>query len=375
MSGAASVGPNGAQRGAVAIVFANLKGNLGDFAILHAMLAEAGRAFPERALHVYSHPLHGVDAARMAAFRERASAFDYRGPTHGAPLGRLAMTALKLRLAPGGLAAAIRRRAAAWADRFAGFASYETVLVAGGEQWSGRQLGGLMFATLGAIRRQGVEVAAFPFSVKPSLFRLHSPSRLASLFGALTRPLVTRDEASAVLLARAGVPAETGVDSVFALADEAATVPPAADRDPDRVLLAATGRADEVVAAAGRLLAAGLKVEALSTCVEEDAETLAALRDRLGVVGHAPLTWQEVVAEFKASRLVVTNRLHGVILGVLADAPLLPVANRTKVRSFVTGAGLDRHADDFAALGGALAQAALAGRDDTLARMRAYHRR
>ena len=372
MSGALSL-----QRppGAVAIVFANLKGNLGDFAILHAMLVEAGRAFPGRALHVYSHPLHGVDDARMAAFRAHAPAFDYRGRTPGAPLGRLWMTALKLRLAPGGLGAVIRRRAAAWAERFTDFRSYETVLFAGGEQWSGRQLGGVMFATLGAIRRQGAAVSAYPFSVKASLLRLHAPATLKRLFADLSPPLVTRDEASAKLLRGAGVPAEAGVDSVFALAAEAAGVPPAPDRDPERVLLAATGDADDIVAAAGRLMAAGLKVEALTTCAEEDGATLAALRDRLGVVGRAPLTWQETVAEFKASRLVVTNRLHGIILGVLADAPLLPVANRTKVRSFVEDAALERHAGDLTALDGALAQAALEERDDILARMRAHHDR
>lgn len=372
MSGALSL-----QRppGAVAIVFANLKGNLGDFAILHAMLVEAGRAFPSRALHVYSHPLHGVDEARMAAFRAHAPAFDYRGPTHSAPLGRFRTLALKLRLAPVSLGGAIAKRAASWSGRFAGFGSYEAVLFAGGEQWGGRELGGAMFATLGAVRRQGTVAAAFPFSVKPSLLRLHSASGLKRLFAGLSRPLITRDEASADLLRGAGVPAERGVDSVFGLSGEAGSIPPARDRDSERVLIAATGDTDHVLGAAERLMADGLRVEALTTCAEEDGATLAALRDRLGVVGRAPLTWQETVAEFKASRLVVTNRLHGAILGVLADAPLLPVANRTKVRSFVEDAALERHAGDLTALDGALAQAALEERDDILARMRAHHDR
>jgi polysaccharide pyruvyl transferase WcaK-like protein len=52
------------------------------------------------------------------------------------------------------------------------------------------------------------------------------------------------------------------------------------------------------------------------------------------------LAWRDVVAEFKASGLVVTNRLHGMILGALSGARLLPVADREKIRAFVGDAGM-----------------------------------
>ncbi|WP_275783720.1 hypothetical protein [Pararhizobium gei] len=39
----------------VAVIYANLKGNIGDFAILHSMLLDIRERHPGRAVDAYSH--------------------------------------------------------------------------------------------------------------------------------------------------------------------------------------------------------------------------------------------------------------------------------------------------------------------------------
>ena len=66
----------------VLILFANLKGNLGDFAILHAMLVDLEKRYPGSEKHVFSHGHQAIDDARMEAFlRQPHPPFVYKGKT------------------------------------------------------------------------------------------------------------------------------------------------------------------------------------------------------------------------------------------------------------------------------------------------------
>lgn len=49
----------------VAVIGANLKGNIGDFALFHAVLVDLHRAFPDHAVDVYTHGFHLVDEQRL----------------------------------------------------------------------------------------------------------------------------------------------------------------------------------------------------------------------------------------------------------------------------------------------------------------------
>jgi hypothetical protein len=72
---------------AVSIVYANLKGNLGDFAILDAMIRQLARRYPGRVIEVFSQGRLPVDDDRFRVFRERVgSPFTYKGPLASLPL-------------------------------------------------------------------------------------------------------------------------------------------------------------------------------------------------------------------------------------------------------------------------------------------------
>ena len=54
---------------AIAIILANLKSNIGDFAILHAILLDLQQNYPGRAVHVLPLGHYQIDEGRIAAFR------------------------------------------------------------------------------------------------------------------------------------------------------------------------------------------------------------------------------------------------------------------------------------------------------------------
>lgn len=356
----------------IAILFANMKGNVGDFAILHAMLKTLATAHPGQSVDVYAHPLAAVDTVRMNAFRALAPAYDYRGVSPGRRLGGSTMMALKLGALPGGLGTVIDRLARSKANDFQPFTHYDAVYVAGGEQWNGRRLGAVMFSTLKALSDLGVPVRCYPFSVKPKIAKFYSSKNIARLFGMLRPVMVVRDASTAEFLGKSGLTATVGTDSVFALQDEVNAITPAAGRNGERILLAATGTYEMLAAAASALIASGHTVEALTTCEPEDRENLERLKRDFGIAYHTPVTWQDFVAELKVCKLVVTNRLHGLIFSTLALAPLFPVTNREKVRAFVTDAGIRHHAKSLTELDAKIISDAIDGRAETKAQMVAY---
>lgn len=81
----------------------------------------------------------------------------------------------------------------------------------------------------------------------------------------------------------------------------------------------------------------------MTTCASEDGEQLQLLSEEFRIAWHAPISWRSTVAEFKACSLIITNRLHGLILGTLAETPLLLVANRKKPEAFVSDVNIPHH--------------------------------
>ena len=136
----------------VAILYANLKGNIGDFAILDAMLRETAQRFPGRRIDVYPHGFLDVDDTRLAAFRAAgAPEFEIAGGTFHRPvppkLKRLYRFGLWPRIQRR-LVENLRRASREEAKRFA---QYEAIFLAGGDQWNAMDLGVSMFGTLLAI--------------------------------------------------------------------------------------------------------------------------------------------------------------------------------------------------------------------------------
>lgn len=360
----------------IAIVFANLKGNIGDFAILHAMLLHARTHYPGRPVDVWPHGFAPIDRARLAAFRDRAPDFALRedGLFGDRPPGRALTRLLRgLGLLRRHQARRIARIAAR--DRTAArvFADYEAIHVAGGAQWTGAVSGVAMFGGLRAMQAWNPRISGFPVSVSTAIHRLNRAGALREDLARLRPPIVTRDSASAALLRGLGLDVLEGADCVFSLCPQGEAVPAASSAARDRVLVCVTGQSEATLhAALSALRGAGRPVALLTTCAIEDAPMQEPLAARLGVPFLAPLTWQDTVAEMKGSALVVTNRLHGHILNSFAGVPVLPLTDRSKLRAVVDDARLPMRLDRLADLDGATVNRALASRQDILARMLAY---
>ena len=358
------------------ILFANFKGNLGDFAIFHAMLETLENRYPGREKHVFSLGHKEVDATRLASFiAEPHPPFILVGRS---PYRRVKGIPQWFKHA--GLD---KWLAGKWIDRLSreftksepisSAGDYEAIFLAGGEQWGGYSTGINQFAILDAVSRVNRNVFIFPFSVRKKLLDSYSHDRLESLFKRIAGDRVVRDGGSGETLRSVCPAVLDGADCVFSLASREIAGPPPTEA---LVILAVTqaenSSRDELVTAIHRLTAGGIRVRLLTTCECEDGPVLSELSRTLGIDFVAPATWQETVEEFRSASLVVTNRLHCMVFSFFAGVPVVPLRNREKVTGICTDAGLTRWVDSIGALTPELALACIADREWTLEKMRAY---
>jgi len=362
----------------IAVVFANLKGNIGDFAILHSMLVEIRARFPEHPIHVFSHGFRDVDKERFAAFKAaNAPKFEHLGTTYShsvnATLRRLVSNLGLWPLVQPLFIRAVAARSAADAERFR---AYEAIFLCGGDMWCGVNVGISMFATLTAIHNQNDRIYAFPFSINPKISRYTSKQNLQRYIGKIRKPVVTRDEISKSTFDKFGVASISGADCVFSLKALADDVKPMVGRDRTRILLVWTGKPKKLESnlrsALQRLNPLAGRLALLTTCAPEDGEIYKALSNDFGIPTYAPATWQETVAEIKASSLVVTNRLHGLILSTLAETAVLPVTDRKKAEAFAIETQVPYSAAAIDALTPKLLEECLVSRDQIIERMARY---
>ena len=366
----------------IAILFANLKGNIGDFAILHAMLVYLQRRFPGQSLHVFSHGFYGVDERRLAAFRASSQIqFELAGTTYF----RVAESKLLERVvrpfglwpvAQAHLIGSLAERVASCATKFR---EYEAIFIAGGEHWSGTSGGISMFGTLSAVHRHNERIYTFPFSISPRIRSFNSKQALQRYFQKIREPLIVRDGISKTVLDELGISSVLGADSVYTMQDFADKIEPTEGRDRSRILFALTGSRKKFevdLRAALRQVGGSVgPIALMTTCELEDGARSEAIAREFGIAYYAPTTWQEAVAEIKASSLLVTNRLHGLILGSLANTPLLPVANRKKAEAFVRDAQIRHSSTGTHTLTSGLIERCLADSDAILKSVKHYQAR
>ncbi|MEJ1161125.1 polysaccharide pyruvyl transferase family protein [Prosthecomicrobium sp. N25] len=363
----------------VGILFANLKGNVGDFAILHAMLRDLEARFPGHPLHVYPHRYLSRDATRLSAFRDTGTPpFEILGPLDAQPRPAWHQTLSDRgyrRLARALAFQAVRQEARPVARTLGGYAG---VFTAGGDQWNGF-IGLTMLATLKAVAARTDRIWAYPFSINPRARRSLGDALLGRHLGLIRRPLPVRDTISAEVARDLGLETADAGDCVYSLLPLARLVPPARGRGAGRTLLVLTGSAKPLEAALGaavaRLLPAIPDLALLSTCDLEDGPVCRPLAAAQGIPYLTPLTWQETVAELKAASLVVTNRLHCLIFSTLADVPVLPIADRKKAEAYVRDANMPHHAATIADLTPDRLEAARSDRCLVVSRMVAYRTR
>jgi polysaccharide pyruvyl transferase WcaK-like protein len=332
----------------VAILFSNLKGNIGDFAILHAMLLDLQARFPAHPVHVFPHSFLKTDESRLAAFKAAgAPPFELAGTTYFRKVSPKLKWLFRLRLWPHIQVRLVRVLAASAASDASQFARYEAIFLAGGDQWNEMDLGVSMFATLSAVANHNDNIYTFPFSVDPRIRLFNTDQALRGYFAKIREPLVVRDGISKAVIDELDLRSVLGADCVFSLQHLASGIVPTPGRDPSRVLFVVTGNPRTLepnLRAALRNVTASTKgISLLTTCEPEDGQIYERLSREFDIPWHAPTTWQDAVAELKASSLIVTNRLHCLILGSFAGTPVLPVADRTKSAAFVRDAEMRRY--------------------------------
>lgn len=364
----------------VAILFANPKGNIGDFAILDAMLRDIAGRFRGRRIDVFWHGFLQADEARLAAFQAADGTPDFAvaGGTFFRAVPPKLKRLYRLKLWPWVQRILINQLVRDGLPEAKRFAEYEAVFLAGGDQWNGMDLGVSMFATLRTVARCNPEVYQYPFSLNPAARRFNLDADLRRYFGTIRAPLIVRDGITHDVMKEIGIPTTLGHDTVFSLSYVGQALPPLADRDPNRILLVLTGPHNRDLlrktlgGALERLQGCGRPVEMLTTCWTEDLEIYTELGERFGAKVRAPMTWQETVSELKQSAVVVTDRLHCLILGTFAECTLFPVGDRKKAEAFIRDTGTPHHVATMEGIMPDRLEAAISDRDAVLAAIRDY---
>ena len=363
---------------AVLVVFANVKGNLGDFAILDAMLEELSRRYPGCRIDVSSHGQHRADEKRMAAFVALANpAFRYVGKTPFLRIPKFWSFFKRM-----GLSAAVSERfilklAKEYGRQplFSDVEKYKAVVFAGGEQWSGFSNGITMLAVLSMLIPRNPNLYLFPCSVKEKLVEMHKLSRLEHCFGAFCGKLITRDSRSHGTVRKFRQDAVSGVDCVFSLGGRV-EVPERVDGTGKEIIFALTtspgSRNREVKAAFQRLEQAGFRVRMLSSCEREDGADHRMICDGDESKCLFPETWQEAVGLLAAADVVFTNRLHCLIFSFFTDVAVVPVLDREKLLGVFRDVGLPIGIDDVGEIDTALIGRILATKGEIRGKISAY---
>lgn len=360
----------------LAVLYANLKSNIGDFAILHSILHDLRRAYPGAQIDVYPHGNYAVDRQRLAAFeRDCGFSANIAGETYWAPVPMTPLRKLRksLKLWAPTQAALIDDVASRSKGDAAKFAAYDAVYLAGGEHWGGTQGGVSMFGTLKAVAQACPRIFTYPFSLNRRITTFNSPPRLRDYFGLIKPPLLVRDQDSADFLTELGIRAIAGADCVFSLHDLADGVNAAPTRR--RVILSITGSSAYLAGELHHAIAAlpqDLRPTLMTTCESEDGALYQSLARDLSLEYIAPDGWMSAVAQLKACDLFVTNRLHGLIFGTLAGTTLLPVTDRRKSQAFAKDARLALTAAGADALDAQLLTACLERASETRSLTHAY---
>ena len=361
----------------VTILCANLKGNLGDYAILEIMGRSLARRHPGIEVRFFHHANKPVDTERYPVFLNECSVplTDMGAAPH---YTRPNWFRLASRV-PGmdGLASRIHNRLIECVSRKLCHerAFVETlrdsslVLFAGGSQWGRANLNLNMFAQLACAARHS-RVAAFPFGISQAAFECNGPQHLGNMLSRLTPPIPVRDAISHRLLADAGLKTVAISDCVFTAGDLVRQAEPGTGRS--RTVYVAVTRSgattpSAIVSLFERLRAAGFEPVLFSSCEVEDrplADGVTALADETFV---APRSWKTAVKLFSEAKFVITNRLHCLIFSALAGTSVVPVGNRQKTQAYAEDAELN-----FAPAGiDAITTEAIAGFVDTLDTVRA----
>lgn len=336
-----------------AIILANCKGNVGDFAILDAMTRHILSKKPHHTIDIFPDP--------TLAFSEE----NFKKFVSGMPCDKVQKKTLlsvkpcskinKLR--------AVMKRVRLWRaishyfinlhsnkirnalDRFD---LYDKVFIAGGGLWGANEL--TKFGLVKALSEKSVPIYCYPFTAAAPMWQNSSRRTLHSVFSLFSHPPFVREKFTKERFQNKGIKARYAPDIAFYLQSRARELPPAMTEYPNRVLFCLTRRAPlsrwhrrnmptsaleadlSLSQIFSDLRTRDLPIDLISTCRIEDYDKTQKLAELHNLPSHYPETWQEFCRHAKSSSCLITNRLHGMILGILSGTPVLLIADTDKTK-------------------------------------------
>lgn len=330
----------------ILILFSNIKGNIGDFAILHAELNDLKYRYPEHEIHVAAHGFLTVDEERFQAFQKTSPPHLHPWKTPDIKAPKLIRVISRLGLKKIGQFLSIKslQQKLLTLNEVKSVKDYDAIYIGGGGQWVGQMLGINMFSLLCAISKYNSNIYTYPFSIYPEITKYNSPHHLRHYFSKIKCAPLVRDSGSQQVLNKIGVKSTLGADCVFSLADYARDIKSNTIPTNQTITFAITKtnsfEYNQFDLCISSLLNFGFRVNLVTTCESEDSTHLKLLSKKHKIPYIAPMTWQEVVAEFKSSSMVVSNRLHCIIFSFFSRVPAIPLNNRDKVTSLCRDASL-----------------------------------
>lgn len=325
----------------IAILFANLKGNLGDFAILDSMIESLTKRHSHSHIDVFHHPFFEPDYEII--YRHFGSDQKFNLIVDYPRLTLSKIESMLLKLDPTKRYA--RQCVKAYAQKIEAylkpFSPYDEIYFCGGDQWCGQALSISMFGSVLGSRSASQNISTFPFSVKANLDRFHAKRHILEYFNNLISPLAVRDHMTSAILNSMRITNQFKNDSVLKnwtpiKQFNSSKTKTANIREKSRVLFILKGNPSNMPAIFKSLKDGAYDVEFLSTSEAEDKAYSQEIESRFGYKTLYPKSWPEAVRIISEYDLVISNRLHGLIFSVLAGIAVLPVADRNKTRAFAT---------------------------------------
>lgn len=360
------------------IVFSNIKGNVGDFAILHAELEDLHHRFPNHELHVAAHGFHKEDQNRLEAFKKQAPAhvYPWKCPVKKLNLVAKLISKFGFKRIAQNYSIKSHQRQFENLEEIKSVSKYDAIFISGGGQWIGQYLGVNMFAMLNAIHKYNPEIYTYPFSIYKEIFNFNTPGKLNSYFGKFKRSALVRESGSHEVLKKIGSNSTLGADCVFSLAKLADSTISSQQAINKTIVFAVTQTVgsglDVIDKCISFLKKENYSITLLTTCEVEDESHLRLLSEKHNIPYSAPLSWQDTVSQFKSSSLVVTNRLHCMIFSFFAQVPVIPLMNRDKIIYLCNDASLPISIESLNELDSHFVEKVFSERDNILMKMSQY---
>lgn len=363
----------------VAIIFANLKGNLGDHALLEAAIRAVEEYQPSSRIDIYLHSNRDVlrsavddvlartgSKIRIAGKTAVCPSLNWLWPLrHFIPWRPIQSILVELLYGR-------YKRQLKQSQR------YDLVTLVGGDHFNGSQLGIGMMATVLAFRDHCNRMASLGFSVNPMIYNFSSRRLVRRVMRCLDHPASARDQASSLTLAHAGISTCQAPDSVISLQVGVSNKPRSKTKKSHQPRIALCISVDQ--GSERRLTArlveqlvltnADITWSVITTCFAEDNlwwTSMASSIDR-----QAPDSWRQFCESVQDCDLLITNRLHGLILASKTDTPTLPICDRAKSAAFASESHCPVTVAQVGDIDRRAIEAALAAAEVTLQRRRAY---